>query len=134
MLVHEAGEVRVKTFVPGDEFVAEGEPWHEASLLQPEDGREGATEEDAFYRSEGNDPLCVGGGVVRDPSEGPVCFLLNAWQSLDGVEEAMLLFGRADVGVNEEAVHFAVDVFNRDLEAIEAASFCDLDLKRRLTV
>ena len=38
----------VVSAVPGDELVTEGEAGHEASLLQPEDGGEGAGEEDSL--------------------------------------------------------------------------------------
>jgi hypothetical protein len=34
----ETGKVGVEAFVSGDEFVGEGESWHEASFLEPEDG------------------------------------------------------------------------------------------------
>lgn len=63
----EAGEVGVHALVAGDEFVGEGEPGHEAALLEPEDGGEGAGEEDAFDGGEGDEALREGGFVVGDP-------------------------------------------------------------------
>ena len=36
------------------------------------------------------------------------------------------LFGFLDVGINEETVHLGVDVFDRNLEAIETPGFSDL--------
>ena len=33
---------------PGDEFIAEGESWHQAALLQPEDRGKRAGEEDSL--------------------------------------------------------------------------------------
>lgn len=74
----EAGEVGVHAFVAGDELVGEGEARHEAALLEPEDGREGAGEEDAFYGGEGDQALREGGFVVRDPFQSPVGFLADA--------------------------------------------------------
>lgn len=38
-----------------------------------------------------------------------------------------LLFIFFDVGVNQEAVHFRVDVFDCDLKAVETTSFGDLN-------
>lgn len=63
----EAGEVGVHAFVAGDELVGEGEAGHEAALLEPEDGGEGAAEEDAFDGGEGDEALREGGVLVRDP-------------------------------------------------------------------
>ncbi len=37
-----AAEVAVQALVARDEFVGEGEPGHEAALLEPEDGAEAA--------------------------------------------------------------------------------------------
>ena len=37
---HEAGEVGVEALVTGDQFVAEGQAGHQATLLQPEDSGE----------------------------------------------------------------------------------------------
>lgn len=48
----EAGEIGVKTFVAGDQFVGEGEAGHETAFLEPEDGGEGTGEEDSFNGGE----------------------------------------------------------------------------------
>ena len=74
----EAGEIGVDAFVTGDELVGEGETRHETTLLEPEDGGEGAREEDTFDSSEGNETLSEGGVLVGDPSEGPVGLLADA--------------------------------------------------------
>ena len=47
--VHQAGKVSVETFIPGDQFVAEGETRHQTSLLQPENGSETAGEENPLH-------------------------------------------------------------------------------------
>lgn len=65
-------------FVAGDELVGEGEAGHETAFFEPEDGGEGAGEEDAFDGGEGDEALGEGGGFVRDPSEGPVGFFADA--------------------------------------------------------
>lgn len=46
--VQQAAKVCVQALVSADELVAEGQPWHQAPLLEPEDGAEAATEEDAL--------------------------------------------------------------------------------------
>jgi hypothetical protein len=52
---------------------------------------------------------------------------LNTWYCFDGVEQVQFLFWILDVCVDEEGVHFIVDVFDCNLEAIEAVGFgcCD---------
>jgi hypothetical protein len=53
-----ACEIGVKSFVPGDELVGEGEARHEATLLQPKDCTETSTEKDALHTSKCHKPLC----------------------------------------------------------------------------
>ncbi len=53
--------------VAGDEFVGEGETGHEAAFFEPEDGGEGAAEEDAFDGGEGDEALREGGVFVSNP-------------------------------------------------------------------
>lgn len=74
----QAGEIGVHAFVAGDELVGEGEAGHEAAFLEPEDGGEGAAEEDAFDGGEGDEALCEGGVFVGDPFEGPVGLFADA--------------------------------------------------------
>ena len=57
------------------------------------------------------------------PSECPLCFPLDAWYSLDHLEEVHLLDGVFNVRVDEEGVRLAVDVFDSNLKAIEASGF-----------
>lgn len=63
--VEEAREVAVQALVAGDELVREGEPGHEAALLEPEDGAEGAGEEDALGFVAAGVVVCLGGGEER---------------------------------------------------------------------
>lgn len=74
----QAGEVGVHAFVAGDELVGEGQAWHEAAFLEPEDGGEGAAEEDAFDGREGDEALREGRIFVRDPFQGPVGLFADA--------------------------------------------------------
>ena len=67
MREEEAGEVGVHAFVAGDELVGEGEAGHKAAFLEPEDGGEGAAEENALHGGEGDEALGKGGVLVRDP-------------------------------------------------------------------
>mmetsp|Transcript_23987 Transcript_23987/g.61075 ORF Transcript_23987/g.61075 Transcript_23987/m.61075 type:complete len:309 (-) Transcript_23987:646-1572(-) len=52
--VQRARKVGVQALVTGDELVGEGEAGHQAALLEPEDGAEGAREEDALHGGEGH--------------------------------------------------------------------------------
>ena len=52
--VHVARKVGVQALVPGDELIGEGEAWHEATLLEPEDGAEAAAEKDALHACKGH--------------------------------------------------------------------------------
>jgi hypothetical protein len=49
--------------------------------------------------------------------------VLDTWYYVNGVEQVQFLFWILDVTVNEEGVRFAVDVFDCNLEAIEAVGF-----------
>jgi len=117
----------VETLVSGDEFVGEGESWHEAAFLEPEDGAKASGEEDSLDAGEGNEALGKGLGGV-DPAEGPVGLLGDAGNGVDGMEETGLLFGVFYVGFEEETVHLGVNVLDGDLEAVEGAGLGDLDL------
>lgn len=75
--VEQTGKVGVETFVTRDELVAEGQARHQATLLEPEDGRKRAREEDALDRSKGNETLGKH-AVRRDPLECPFSLLLDA--------------------------------------------------------
>ncbi len=94
-----------------------------AALLKPKNSAERAQEEDAFNCSKCNHPFSEAsiGGVA--PFKGPVGFALKAWYCLDSVKQVCFLCGVFDVRVNEEGVCFAVDVFNCNLEAVEASCF-----------
>ena len=74
----QAGEVGVHAFVAGDELVGEGESGHEAAFLEPEDGGEGAAEEDAFDRGEGDEALRKSGVLICYPFESPVGLFSDA--------------------------------------------------------
>ncbi|KAJ8607525.1 hypothetical protein MRB53_040235 [Persea americana] len=74
----QAGEVGVHALVARDELVGEGQARHQAALLQPEDGRERAREEDALHGREGHEAVRKGRRLVRDPAESPVGFAPDA--------------------------------------------------------
>lgn len=75
---------------------------HETPLLEPEDGRERAREEDALDGGECDNALSEGRLLVADPGECPLCLALDGGHSLDGVEQASALCRLADVRVDEE--------------------------------
>ena len=76
---------------------------------------------------------CEPGARATKPERGwrgPVSLLLHARHRLDRVEELVSLRRVLDVGVDEQAVRFRVDVLHRDLEAVEAARLRQLDFGR----
>ncbi len=54
---------------------------------------------------------------------------LDVWDGLNGTKEVHLLCRVLEVHVDEERVHLTVDIFDGNLEAIEASSFCQCDLR-----
>ena len=80
-----------------------------------------------FNTCEGNETLGEGVGGI-DPAKGPLGFLSDAGDGVDGTEEVVLLVGVLDVGFEEEAVHLGVDVLDGDLEAVEGPGLGELDL------
>ena len=84
LLVEFGGKVRVEPLVPGNEFIARRQAGHQAPLLDPEDGAEGAAEEDALDHGKPNE---AGGKVFfrrLDPAPGPVGLLADARNRLNG--------------------------------------------------
>ena len=100
--VEEAGEVGVHTLVTRDELVGEGKTGHETTLLEPEDGSEGAREEDTLDGGESNQAAAKCRVLVADPLEGSVGLSLDARNVVDGVEEVGTLLGFANVCVDEQ--------------------------------
>mmetsp|Transcript_101880 Transcript_101880/g.265950 ORF Transcript_101880/g.265950 Transcript_101880/m.265950 type:complete len:406 (+) Transcript_101880:274-1491(+) len=127
--VEQACELAVQPLVTGDQLVGEGQARHQAALLQPIDGAERATEEDALDASEGHDALCEAALVVH-PLDSPLCLLLDSGHGVDGVEDLVLLHRVLDVLLDEQRVRLRVDVLHGDLEAVEASRLRDLDLAR----
>ncbi len=59
-------------------------------------------------------------------------FFFDDINVLDGIEKVKFLILVLDVSIDEEGVCFGMDVFHGDLEAVEAASFRDLDFGAEL--
>jgi hypothetical protein len=126
----EAGEVSVHTLVTDDKFVRESKSGHEPSFLHPEDGREGAREEDALDSRKCQQTLSECWLLIRDPPESPLRVALDAINCFDGVEEILALSWVLDVCVDEKGVGHGVDVLRHNLEPIEATSLCGLNFIR----
>lgn len=125
---HQTGKVCVQTLISGDQFITEGESWHQSPLLKPENGGKTSREENSFNRSKCNNSLCIGCVVGVDPTKSPLSFLLDGGECLYGIEEVVALLPVLDVGVDQEAVHLAVDVLHHDLEPVETSGFWNLNL------
>ncbi len=116
-------KVTVQSLIAADQFIAETEARHQTMLFEPEDGTKRSREEYAFDGSERNHAFSKTGSSRVAPSERPLRFPLDAWYSLNRLEEVHLLDGVFNASVDEEAVCLAVDVFDSDLKAIEALGF-----------
>mmetsp|Transcript_77001 Transcript_77001/g.168314 ORF Transcript_77001/g.168314 Transcript_77001/m.168314 type:complete len:229 (+) Transcript_77001:764-1450(+) len=117
----------MQTLVARNQLVGEGQARHESALLQPVDGTEGATEEDALDTSEGQQPLGKAVLVVH-PLHSPIGLLLHSRHGVDCVENHVLFRRVFDVLFDEQRVSLRVDVFHCDLEAIKGTGFGDLNL------
>ena len=106
-----------------NQFIAEAKPWHQAALFQPEDGAEGARKKYAFYCGKRDHAFGKAGCGGVAPSGRPMCFPLDTGDGLNRSQEVHLLRGVLAVRVDEERVRLAVDVFDGDLEAVEASGF-----------
>jgi hypothetical protein len=71
------GEVSVQAFITRDKFVGEGQARHQTTLLEPEDGGEGARKEDTLDSSKSNQTFSKG-VVAGNPLESPGSLLGNA--------------------------------------------------------
>jgi hypothetical protein len=59
-------------------------------------------------------------------------FFFDDINILDGIKKVKFLILVLDVGIDEEGVCLGMDVFHRDLKAVEAAGFWDLDFRAEL--
>jgi hypothetical protein len=91
--VQQTSEISVETLITRDELVGKCQARHEATLLEPEYGRESTTEEDTLNSSEGDKTLGKSGFFILNPADGPVSLLANARNYL-----GQLLFGRLEDG------------------------------------
>ena len=53
----------------------------------------------------------------------PLRFFRNTWDSIDCLKQATFFCVVFNIGVDQQRIHLAVDVFHHDLEAVEAAGF-----------
>ncbi len=119
-------EERMKSFIARDQFIAEGETRKKAALLEPEDGTEGTTEEDALDRRKGRQT----GGKARiglDPLEGPLGLLGDARNGLNGVKQVVLLRLVLDLGINQQGLGLRMNAFHGVLKSLEQTGHGALD-------
>lgn len=79
-------------------------------------------------RREGHHALGEAGELRVTPSKRPPCLSAHARHGLHRVEKMSLLCWVFHVSVDKQAVHLAVYVLDRDLEAVEATGLRELDL------
>lgn len=146
----EASEISMKTLIARNELVGERQARHEPTLLQPEDGREGTTEENTLNSSERDKSPGKGGFLIFNPLDGPISLLADAGNcetkvlviphiprdgcdkgshtSVNSIKQEGSLLGLLDVRVDEKRVCFGVDVLHHDLETVETTRLGNLDL------
>mmetsp|Transcript_19132 Transcript_19132/g.42310 ORF Transcript_19132/g.42310 Transcript_19132/m.42310 type:complete len:216 (+) Transcript_19132:139-786(+) len=83
--VQQTGEVRMETLVSGNQLIRERQSRHQTPFLEPIDGAERPTEQDAFHTSEADQSLSETVGVVH-PLHRPSRFRLHCRDLLDCVE------------------------------------------------
>lgn len=103
MLVEQACEVSVHTFISADELVGKSKAWHHSSFLEPKDRTEASTEEDSLHTGESHQALGKT-AVSSDPLESPICLLLYRRNILNGIEQEIFLGSIRNVGVNDQGV------------------------------
>lgn len=104
LLIQKARKLGVETLVAGNEQIALAESWHEAALLEPKDGAEGATEEDALHNRKRQEARGKTRLLVLNPLKRPLGLLLNGWNRLDGLEERLLFCPVLHIRVNEKTI------------------------------
>lgn len=127
MLVEQACEVSVHALISADQFIREGEAWHQTPLLEPEDRTEAPTEEDSLHTGKGNQALGKR-AVGSNPLESPICLLLYRRNILDGIEQEVFLGSVRNVCVDNQRIGLRMNILHHHLEAIEASCLWDLDL------
>nr|GFD42242.1 hypothetical protein [Tanacetum cinerariifolium] len=111
--VEQARKVAMQSFVARNQLVREGQAGHQAALLEPENRAERAREKDAFHGRKGDEAL---GEVFRvNPRQSPLAFALHGGHGFEGVEEVVLFLGVFDVGINQQRIRLAVNVFHHNL-------------------
>jgi len=85
MAQHKTSKIGMETLITADEFIAEGEAWHQPSFLEPEDGAEAATEKNTFYCCKCYQSF--GKAAVINPAKRPFCFFLYSRYGIYGMKQ-----------------------------------------------
>lgn len=118
----------MQTFVTRNQFVRERQTGHHSATLQPEDRRKAAAKENTLDGRKGDYAFAEIRRFAADPLERPVGLLLNARQRFDRVEQEVAFVRIGDVRLDEQTVHFRVNILDGHLEAVETASLRHLHL------
>ena len=78
-----------------------------------------AREEDSFNGSKGNETFSKHGLTRITPCKGPVSFVTNTGVCLDAVEMVPFHLFVIYICVDQEGVHFIVNIFHHNLKTIE---------------
>ena len=101
VFVERHGKLLMQTLIAAYQFVRKRKARHKTPLLEPKDGTKRPAEEDALDAREGDETLgkrCIG----SDPRLGPGRLVPNAWDSIYGLKQSLLLHGVYDELVNHK--------------------------------
>ena len=84
-LVNQASEVAMQALVAGNQLVREREPGHQPTLLQPVNGAEAPTEENALHAREPDEPL-VERAVLVHPIHSPLRLSSSNFKEVEHIQ------------------------------------------------
>nr|CAH7748508.1 unnamed protein product [Callosobruchus chinensis] len=98
------------------------------SLENPKDCCKASREENTFNSSKCHNPFTKCGGFRTYPIQSPICLFANTRQCLNGIKEKFFFLRIFDICFNQHTIHLRMNIFNGNLESIEASCFCNLHL------
>jgi hypothetical protein len=102
-----------------------------SSLFEPEDRAERPREKDALDGRKRDEAL--GQARVRvHPLDGPLGLVAHSRHRLDRGEQLLALVGVLDVRIDEQGVHFRVDVLHHILKLVKPLGLWDLHLGHKV--
>src|ERR1700712_325204 len=111
----------MQSFVPADQFIAEGKSRHQASFFQPEYGTEASAKENPFHSSKRHESFRK--AAVFNPAQGPFCFFLYSRNGFHCMKQTMFFLRIFDVTVDQQSISLCMNIFHHDLKSITTPGF-----------